>query len=222
MKKPFKVFISGQKYFGAEVFRLCQRAGVEIAGVCCPLDDKYLGQLARLHGVPVIAAGTLSAENFPENIDLGITAHSFDYIGKKTRYKARLGWIGYHPSLLPRHRGKSAIEWAIRMGDPLTGGTVFWLNAGIDRGDIAYQDWCFIDPKLRLGDPKKAAGKLWRDELLPMGVRLLEQAVNDIAAGVVRKQPQDARFSTFEPCTEVKDLYRPDLLMLPEAAEGGF
>ena len=101
----------------------------------------------------------------PPGIDLGISAHSFDYIGKRTRYKARLGWIGYHPSLLPRHRGRSAIEWAVRMGDPLTGGSVYWLNAGIDRGDIAYQDWCWIDPALRLKDPKRAARELWRDEL---------------------------------------------------------
>ncbi|MBO4233918.1 methionyl-tRNA formyltransferase [Riemerella anatipestifer] len=210
--KKFRVFISGQKYFGEMVFRLCLKLNIEVVGVCCPLDDKYLGRAARTWGVPIIPAGTLRADVMPE-CDLGITAHSFDYIGKKTRYIPRLGWLGYHPSLLPRHRGRSAIEWAIRMNDAITGGTIFWLNAGIDRGDIAYQDWCFIPPEYYL-NPKDGASKLWRDELCPMGIRLYEKALKDILNEVIIRKPQDKRFSTFEPSTDVKDIYRPDLLMI--------
>lgn len=210
--KKFRVFISGQKYFGEMVFRLCLKLGIEVVGVCCPLDDKYLGKAARTWGVPIIPAGTLRADIMPE-CDLGITAHSFDYIGKKTRYIPRLGWLGYHPSLLPRHRGRSAIEWAIRMNDAITGGTIFWLNAGIDRGDIAYQDWCFIPPEYYL-NPKEGALKLWKDELCPMGIRLYEKALKDILNEVIIRKPQDKRFSTFEPSTDVKDIYKPDLLMI--------
>lgn len=213
--KRFKVFISGQKKFGEEVLRLCAQMGFEVVGVCCPVDDKYIGRLARINEIPIIPAGALHADTMPAGVDLGITAHSFDYIGRKTRYKTRLGWIGYHPSLLPRHRGRSSIEWAIRMGDVITGGTVYWLNAGIDRGDIAYQDWCWVDNRLRQIEPARAASQLWRDELMPMGVRLMKTALLDISAGIIRKAPQDSRFSTFEPSTDVKDVYRPDLLMLP-------
>lgn len=214
-----KVFISGQKYFGQEVFRICSKLDfIEIVGVCAPLDDKYITRMAHTFNVPVIPAGTLRAETLPEGIDLGITAHSFDYIGKKTRYKTRLGWIGYHPSLLPRHRGRSSIEWAIRMRDAITGGTVFWLNGGIDRGDIAYQDFCFIDPDLYSKEPRKAARELWKDELQQIGLKLIEQALNDIYKGILIKIPQDNRFSTFEPNTDVKDIYKPDALMLPRYA----
>ncbi|MBF6607137.1 MAG: methionyl-tRNA formyltransferase [Flavobacterium sp.] len=213
--KKLRVFISGQKYFGQEVFRLCNRLDfVEIVGVCAPVDDKYVTKLASTFNVPIIAAGTLRADTLPDNVDIGITAHSFDYIGRKTRYKANIGWLGYHPSLLPRHRGRSAIEWAIRMRDAITGGTVFWLNDGIDRGDIAYQDFCFIDPVLYGKEPRKAARKLWEDELQDMGLRLLEQALRDVHAGIIIKRPQAKQFSTFEPNTDVKDLYKPDLLML--------
>lgn len=208
----FKVFISGQKYFAEQVFILCNKLGMEIVGVCCPIDDKYIGRAAKLWNVPIIPAGMLNADNMPE-CDLGITAHSFDYIGKKTRYIPRLGWLGYHPSLLPRHRGRSSIEWAIRMKEPITGGTVFWLNAGIDRGDIAYQDWCWIPPEYFL-EPQKSASKLWKDELLPMGLKLFEIAFKDLLIGVIKRTPQDKRFSTFEPDTSVKDIYKPDLLML--------
>lgn len=215
MNKPFTVFISGQKYFGAEVLRLCLKHAIKVRGVCCPLDDRYIGQLARLHNIPIIPAGTLTADNIPPGVDLGITAHSFDYIGKRTRYIPRLGWLGYHPSLLPRHRGRSAIEWAIRMNDPVTGGTVFWLNSGIDRGDIAYQEWCWIDPAIRLHGSKKAASILWKDELLPIGIRLFDKAFKDLTTGIILKSPQDERFGTFEPSTNVKDVFKPDLLMLP-------
>ena len=106
------------------------------------------------------------------------------------------------------------------MGDPVTGGTVYWLNAGIDRGDIACQDWCFIDPALRIKEPKKAAAELWRETLLPMGVRLMSKTIDDIGVGKIIRQPQDNRFSTFEPSTDVKDIYKPDLLMLPGPASG--
>lgn len=215
--KKLRVFISGQKWFGQEVFRICNSLeNIEIVGVCAPIGDKYLGGIARQFDVPVIPAGSLNYDSMPEGVDLGITAHSFDYIGKRTRYKTAYGWIGYHPSLLPRHRGRSSIEWAIRMKDPITGGTVFWLNAGIDRGDIAYQDWCFIDPKLYIMDPKKAARILWEQELQEMGLKLIRRAVIDISLGKLYKTPQRSAYSTFEPSTDVKDVFKPDLLMIEE------
>jgi len=211
----FTVFISGQKYFGQEVLAQCMAMGYTIAGVCCPPGDKYIGRLAALNNIPIIPAGSLSAANFPEGVDLGIAAHSHDYIGKITRYRPKYGWIGYHPSLLPRHRGKSAIEWAIRMRDAITGGTVFWLDAGIDRGDIIAHEWCFIDPSLFVISPSEAARILWRTELQGIGLRLLTFAIMDIHAGKIKRVKQDPRFSTWEPSIEVKDIYRPDALMLP-------
>lgn len=213
-----KVFISGQKYFGSEVLDLCIKTkGVEVVGVCYPFGDKYMSSIAKKWNIPSITSGSLSADIMPKNVDLGITAHSFDYIGKKTRYIPKFGWIGYHPSLLPRHRGRSSIEWAIRMKEPITGGTVFWLNSGIDRGDIAYQDFCFIQPDLFIMDPKKAALKLWKSSLQEIGIKLLKKAILDVKNGIIIKKPQDKRLSTWEPSTNVKDIYRPDSLMLNEA-----
>lgn len=205
--EKLKIFISGQKYFGQEVLRECIQAGHDIVGVCCPLDDKYIGRLAVLNGIKIVPAGSLNHETMPKGCDLGVTAHSFDYIGRLTRYKTRLGWIGYHPSLLPRHRGRSSIEWAIRMGDIVTGGSVYWLNAGIDRGDIERQEWIWLDTT-------KSASEIWRGELMPLGIKLVCDAIKDIANGVVNRTPQDKRFSTFEPSIQTKDIYKPDLLMI--------
>ena len=212
--KKLNLFISGQKYFGELVLHMCIQEGHNIIGVCCPIGDKYIGKLAAINEIEIIPAGVLNADNFPKNVDLGITAHSFDYIGKRTRYMPKYGWIGYHPSLLPRHRGKSSIEWAMRMKDFITGGTVFWLNAGIDRGDIAYQEWIWVPPKLFSMDPKDAARIIWRSDLQDMGVRLLKTAIKDISRGIIKKTPQRPEVSTWEPSTDVKDIYRPDALML--------
>lgn len=103
------------------------------------------------------------------------------------------------------------------MKEPITGGTVFWLNSGIDRGDIAYQDFCFIQPDLFIMDPKKAALKLWKTDLQEIGMSLLKKALLDIKKGVIVKKPQDKKLSTWEPSTDIKDIYRPDSLMLNEA-----
>lgn len=211
------MFISGQKYFGQEVLRLCIAAGHEIVGVACPVGDQYIGRLAALYGIPIVPAGSLNADTLPD-LDLGVTAHSFDYISKPMRYKASIGWIGYHPSLLPLHRGRSSIEWAIRMRERITGGTVFWLNGGIDRGDIERQDWCFIPTKYLVYEPAKAAAELWKEQLLPMGIRLISDAVASISKGQINRKPQEHNLGTFEPrLDKVSDIYRPDCLMLGPA-----
>ena len=223
IESPLRVFLSGQKYFGAEVLRvLLNHDKIKVIGVCSPFDDKYLTPLARLHNLKVVESGTLNSNNMPDGVDLGIAAHSFDYIGKKTRYKTNLGWLGYHPSLLPRHRGRSAIEWAIRMGDPVTGGTVFWLNSGIDRGDIFLRDWCFIRPDYIL-KPSKGASELWKNSLLPMGVSLFSEALNMIISGEFIKEKQLKEFSTFEPrLDKVSDIFRPDLELLPSGLKHSY
>lgn len=212
--KQLNIFISGQKYFGEKVLEICLKNKMNVVGVCCPLDDKYIRRLAVINEIPIIPSGMLNGDTFPDNVDLGITAHSFDYVGRRTRYKAKLGWIGYHPSLLPLHRGRSSIQWAIKMRDRVTGGTVFWLNSGIDRGDIAYQDFVILDPKLYSMKLEDATKKIWREDLLPMGLKLFEKALEDISNGIIVKEPQDASLSTFEPSMEVNDIYKPDLLML--------
>ena len=213
--RQLKIFISGQRRFGEEVLRLCLGQGHDVVGVCCPIDDNRIGKLATLNDIRRIASGNLNADTMPRGADIGITAHSFDYIGKATRYATRLGWIGYHPSLLPRHRGKSSIEWAIKMGDPITGGTIFWLNAGIDRGDIAYQDWVWIPPGL-LENPKKGARYLWNEELIEVGLRLYAKALEDISGGLIIRVPQRSDVSTFEPSISVRDIYKPDCLMIEQ------
>jgi len=60
--------------------------------------------------------------------------------GPEFRRAARLGAIGYHPALLPSMRGRAALAWTILRDVRRTGGSLFWLDEGIDSGDIVAQE----------------------------------------------------------------------------------
>lgn len=54
--------------------------------------------------------------------------------------------ICYHPSLLPKHRGVSAISWTLINGDKEAGFSVFWADEGLDTGPILIQRGCDVTP----------------------------------------------------------------------------
>jgi methionyl-tRNA formyltransferase len=213
--KKLRILLAGQKRFGRDVLEMLIEEGHEVAAVCCPVSGEKEDKLwigAMNHGLPIIPAGTLVAEVCPE-VDLIITAHSHDFIGKRTRNRARLGAIGYHPSLLPLHRGRDSVRWAIRMGEKVTGGSVYWLTDTVDGGPIAAQKHVFIRP----GDTEL---DLWVRDLAPLGVRLLRHVVADIASGRLIKQKQETELATWEPSfTGSPPLHRPDLLLLPSPGQ---
>lgn len=216
-----RLYVCGQKAFGAAVFAACIEDGYEVVGVSAPLTSSRdqtrpdrLRAAADAFDVPVLPAGMLSAETLPENIDLIIAAHSHDFIGRKTRLKARIGAIGYHPSLLPLHRGRDAVRWTVKMGDPVTGGSIYWLSDTVDGGDLAAQDYCLVEP----GETPE---ELWMYKLFPLGVRLFRKTLADIAEGVVVAVPQDEDLATWEPSWERQPLRRPDLTLIgPQAVPG--
>lgn len=199
-----KIFLCGTRYFGQQVFETVTAAGHEVIGVSAPVGDRLHKAAIRAGVRHVITAGTLSGDTMPDGADLIIAAHSHDFIGAATLRKTVLGGIGYHPSLLPLHRGRDAIRWAIRMGDRVTGGSVYWLSKNVDGGPIAAQDWCFLPPG---ADP----GELWREVLQPMGLRLILRALDDLSRGVVVAVPQDERLATWEPSLDQPPIFRPDL-----------
>ena len=199
-----KIFLCGTRYFGQQVFETVTAAGHEVIGVSAPIGDRLHKAAVRANTLHVLAAGTLSGDTMPDGADLIIAAHSHDFIGAATLRKTVLGGIGYHPSLLPLHRGRDAIRWALRMGDRVTGGSVYWLSKNVDGGPIAAQDWCFLPPG---ADP----GELWREVLQPMGLRLILRALDDLSRGVVVAVPQDERLATWEPSLDQPPIFRPDL-----------
>ena len=204
-----KIVIAGQKRFGRDVLELVLKLGHEVAAVSSPADPSdrlHAGALA--HELPWIDAREFNARTMPDGCDLILTAHCHCYLSAKTRAKAELGALGFHPSLLPMHRGRSAIEWALRFGECVTGGSAYWLTDVVDGGPVAAQDWCFIRP----GD---TARELWARDLAPMGLRLFARVLFDLKRGVCVKVPQDQALVSWEPAIEnVPRLWRPDVPLL--------
>lgn len=92
------------------------------------------------------------------------------------------------------------------MGDFATGGTIYRLNSKCDGGDIILQRMIFIDKKWDYH-------KLW-EELFPIGVEMVVEAVDLIEKGKQIEIPQDERFATWEPSWERPRLKRNELLQL--------
>lgn len=203
-----RIVLAGQKRFGRDVLDLITGRGWDVAAVFCPSGGDKLQTAALNRGLPVLQPRELIAAMMPAGVDLIVAAHCHSYISAKTRARAELGALGYHPSLLPRHRGRSAIDWALRFGEPVTGGSVFWLNDVVDGGPVAAQDFCAIRP----GD---TARELWARDLAPMGLRLFGRVFAELERGIVRAVDQDTALATWEPALDgVPPLWRPDVPMI--------
>lgn len=203
------VFVTGQKTFGAAVLAALHDDGAEIVGVAAPgTGEDRLRHEAGRRGLPWYASESFRADGLPDGIDLIVAAHSHAFLSSKARGRARHGAIGFHPSLLPRHRGRDAVKWTIHMRDPIAGGSVYYFTSNIDAGPILAQRWCHVEPGWDHHD-------LWR-ELFGMGVNLLLDCVReiDLCEGIHSMEPQNEKCATWEPSWERPPLHRPDLLEL--------
>ncbi|MBK8157999.1 MAG: methionyl-tRNA formyltransferase [Rhodospirillaceae bacterium] len=173
---PLRLALVRQKWLGEKVLERCLSIGeVEVARVIAPSADDRLGVAAIRHRISLhLADRQVTPAHLPYNVDLIVCAHAHAYVTRPARQAARLGAIGYHPSLLPLYRGKDAIEQAIAAGQRVTGGTVYELDDGYDTGRELDQDWCFIRPD-------DTPTELWRRELGPMGLKLLGHRIRGLA-----------------------------------------
>ena len=190
------VTIVGSRYFGQEVLgALVGLKGVDITRVVAPAADDRLARAAAARGLEVVihADPHLVTGEHIAPTDLIVTAHSHARVTPDALAKSRLGAIGYHPSLLPRHRGIAAVEWTIREGDPIAGGSIYHLADRMDAGPLAAQDWCFV----KKGE---TARELWERALAPMGLRLLREVLLKAAeTGAIPAIPQQEEFATKAP-----------------------
>jgi len=217
--RHLNVFLCGQKFFGQETLKmLLTIEDVSVVGVSAPIESANgrpdrLRQLAHIKNIPCMIAGNLNAHTLPAGIDLIVAAHSHDYISPQTLHKTAIGGIGYHPSLLPVHRGRDAVYWTIHTNDKVAGGTVYWLSDKVDGGPIAGQDYCFVRP----GDTPI---ELWIRDLQPLGLSLLYKVIRDIQKSLIISVPQDETLATWEPSFGRPPLFRPDLPRIGAAPEG--
>ncbi|MBO2656055.1 hypothetical protein I6M49_21665 [Shewanella algae] len=196
-----KVVIIGQQYLAQQVLlRLASLEGADVIRTISPTASDRLYVTSLEQGVkPIAVQGSIGGEHIPDGTELIVCAHNKAYIKKDAINKAEIGAISYHPSLLPRHRGGDAVKWAVHMKEAISGGTVYWVNDKVDAGPIAARRSCFI----RSDD---TASLLWRRELAPLGVELIESVVKDVLKGVIIQEPQDENVVTWEPSFSQRSL----------------
>ncbi|MGE5597631.1 MAG: methionyl-tRNA formyltransferase [Hyphomicrobiales bacterium] len=198
-----RVTIIGQAAFGEAVFNRLRSDGVDVVGVSAPATPEggrpdalwAAAEAAGLAPAPTAALkadpGVLARWRSIES-DLCVMAFVTDILPDDIFGFPALGTIQYHPSLLPLHRGSSAINWAIINGEAETGLTVFWPDQGIDTGPILLQKTVPIGPE-------DTVGSIYFDRLFPMGVDAMAEAVQLVAKGEAPRIDQRHELSTYEP-----------------------
>lgn len=197
-----RIIIMGQAAFGAKVLETLADRGEAVTAAWLP-QGKAGGKpdplkvAADSRRIPVYQPESYKAAEAQREFrtlrpDLLIMAFVTDIIPPAFIEAPTLGSICYHPSLLPRHRGGSAINWAVIMGDKETGLSIFWTDAGIDTGPILLQKRVPIDPE-------DTTGSLYFNRLFPLGVEAIVESIALIKAGRAPRLIQDESLATYEP-----------------------
>ncbi|MGX1322910.1 methionyl-tRNA formyltransferase [Bradyrhizobium sp. USDA 377] len=191
-----RITLVGSRHFGVTTLNMLREHSVSIARVVVADAEDRLAAAAKAAGIEVVVQANpklVVASEIAPDTDLIITAHSHARIGRDALAAATYGGIGYHPSLLPRHRGKAAVEWTIKEGDPIAGGSIYQLADRMDAGAIAAQDWCFV----KKGE---TARELWERALAPLGLKLLADVIDYIKVHkALPSKVQDEQFATSAP-----------------------
>lgn len=159
--------IVGQKWLAERLLAWClTQPAIKVVAVSPPNNTDRLARLATTHQIPIaVHDKTLTADQVPTGVDIILTAHAYCFVEKRARDKARLGAVGYHPSLLPKYKGKNAVKLAFDNGDKIVGGSLYQLDDGWDTGQVLAQKSVTVDN----GDTLTS---LWQDKLAPIGVEL--------------------------------------------------
>lgn len=127
----------------------------------------------------------------PSEADVAVAPLLQTKLTDEELHRPKRGTLIFHPSLLPRHRGRDAIRWAYHLEEKYTGATWFWADSGLDTGDICEQEVVAIDGKR----PRD----FYEQDVIPVCVRLLRYVILDLKAGIVRRRPQNEAAATAEP-----------------------
>ena len=196
-----KIAIIGQQDFGKGVLEAFVTRGDEVAAVFCAPEKPGakadpLRAAAEERGLKVFQFKSLRSPEAHEalkglNVDLAIMAYVLQFAPDTLTQIPRLGTIQYHPSLLPKYRGPSSINWPIICGETRTGLTIFRPNEGLDEGPVVLQKECVIGPDDTLGD-------VYFKSLFPQGITAMIEAADLVAAHKHSERVQDEKLASYE------------------------
>ena len=196
-----RIAIVGQQDFAKAVLEAFLARGDEVAGVFCAPEKEgarpdALKVAAQEKGLKVHQFKSLREKDAHDamralNADIGIMAFVLQFAPQDFVNIPKKGTIQYHPSLLPKYRGPSSINWPIIRGDTKTGLTIFRPTDGLDEGPVILQKETPVGPDDTLGT-------VYFERLFPMGVKAMLEAAELVMAGKHREVVQDESQATYE------------------------
>ncbi|OGA01265.1 MAG: methionyl-tRNA formyltransferase [Betaproteobacteria bacterium RIFCSPLOWO2_02_FULL_62_17] len=196
-----KIAFIGQQDFAKAVLEAFLARGDQVAGVFCAPEKEgaradVLRVAAQEKGLKVFQFKSLRDQEARDamkslDADIGIMAFVLQFAPQDFVGIPKHGTIQYHPSLLPKYRGPSSINWPIIRGDTKTGLTIFRPTDGLDEGPVILQKETPIGPDDTLGS-------VYFDRLFPMGVAAMLEAADLVMAGKHRETAQDESQASYE------------------------
>ncbi|XP_034019646.1 mitochondrial 10-formyltetrahydrofolate dehydrogenase [Thalassophryne amazonica] len=204
-QNKLKLAIIGQSLFGQEVYNNLRKQGHKVVGVFTVPDKDGkadpLAVAAEKDGTPVFKFPRWRVKGKPilEVVDaykavgaeLNVMPFCSQFIPMNVIDHPRHGSIIYHPSILPLHRGASAINWTLIHGDKKAGFTIFWADDGLDTGPILLQRECDVEPS-------DTVDTLYNRFLFPDGIKAMVESVQLIADGKAPRIPQSEEGASYE------------------------
>ncbi|MDO8535193.1 MAG: methionyl-tRNA formyltransferase [Xanthobacteraceae bacterium] len=196
-----RIVVHGQQAFGKAVLEALLKRGENVVAVYAapekagqkadPLKEAALAAKLPVHQPASYRKPEVWAEFKALKPDLQVMAFVTLFVPEDFLNIPTKGSIQYHPSLLPKFRGPSSINWPIIKGETETGLSIFWPDNGLDTGDILLQK------KTPIG-PDDTLGTVYFDRLFPMGVEAICEAVDLVKAGKAQRKKQDDRQASYE------------------------
>jgi len=196
-----RIAFIGQQDFGKATLEAFLARGDEVAGVFCKPEKPgekpdALRAAADALGLKVFQFASLKGAEAEQamrdlNADIGVMAFVLQFAPQTLVNIPKHGTIQYHPSLLPKYRGPSSINWPISRGDTETGLTIFRPTDGLDEGPVILQKRCPIGPDDTLGD-------VYFNALFPLGVAAMLEAADLVVAGKHQQLVQDETQASYE------------------------
>ena len=196
-----KIAIIGQQDFGKAVLEAFLARGDTVAGVFCapekegakadPMRTAAQQKGLEVHQLPNLKGPEAVQAMKDANADIGIMAFVLQFAPQEFVNIPKHGTIQYHPSLLPKYRGPSSINWPIARGDPRTGLTIFRPTDGLDEGAVILQKETPVSENDTLGT-------VYFDRLFPMGVQAMLEAADLVVAGKHKEVVQDESQASYE------------------------
>jgi len=196
-----KIAIIGQQDFGKAVLEAFLARGDTVAGVFVapekegakpdPMKTAAQEKGLKLFQFPSLKSPEAAQAMKDLGADIGIMAFVLQFAPQEFVGIPKHGTVQYHPSLLPKYRGPSSINWPIARGEKKTGLTIFRPTDGLDEGPVILQKETEISENDTLGT-------VYFDRLFPMGVKAMLEAADLVVAGKHRELVQDESQASYE------------------------